>query len=191
MWNNKFVFALFAGCALAGCGRSSNSSSNDNKSSAPPAKAPAPATQPAAPAPPSAAGAPATKPAADASQPAKPAVNPAPTPPPAAAHGPAMELGTLELGGYQVKIVQNGLLAGRAGDFDVFVVAGEGKPTAIRLWIGSEDGKGARKIKVTVDKAGAHNHIPTLNPTPEGAKLCVEVELSTGEKKVGTLAFKS
>lgn len=103
-------------------------------------------------------------------------------------HGEENELGTVEIAGFQVKAVGHGkVVAGTETDVDVFVSGGQGMPNAVRLWIGSVDGKGAMKMKAAINKDEAHNHVAVPSPIPADAKLCIELELTGGEKKVGIL----
>lgn len=103
-------------------------------------------------------------------------------------HGEEHELGTVEIAGFQVRAVGHGkIVAGAETDVDVFVSGGQGMPSAVRLWIGSVDGKGAMKMKAAINKDEAHNHVAVPSPISADAKLCIELELAGGEKKVGTL----
>lgn len=102
-----------------------------------------------------------------------------------------IELGSVTIAGLPVRAVLGGeVVAGKEVDVDVHVTGSEGKVTAVRLWIGSEDGKGAMKMKATINKDEAHNHVEVPSPLPAGAKLCIELELSDGKKEVGSLALK-
>ncbi len=101
------------------------------------------------------------------------------------------ELGSVTIAGFAVRAVLGGeIVAGKEAEIDVHVAGGEGKVNAVRLWIGTEDGKGAMKMKAMINKDEAHNHVEVPSPLPAGAKLCIELELTGGEKKVGSLALK-
>ncbi|MFN0135092.1 MAG: hypothetical protein ACKVS9_03145 [Phycisphaerae bacterium] len=109
------------------------------------------------------------------------------------AHGDhkEQELGSVTIAGFAVRAVLGGeVVAGKEVDVDVHVTGSEGKVNAVRLWIGTEDGKDAMKMKATINKDEAHNHVEVPSPLPAGAKLCIELELTGGEKKVGSLALK-
>ena len=102
-----------------------------------------------------------------------------------------IELGSVTIAGFPVRAVLGGeVVAGKEVDVDVHVTGSEGKVTAVRLWIGTEDGKSAVKMKATINKDEAHNHVEAPSPLPAGAKLCIELELTSGKKKVGSLALK-
>lgn len=102
-----------------------------------------------------------------------------------------IELGSVTIAGLPVRAVLGGeVVAGKEVDVDVHVTGSEGKVTAVRLWIGTEDGKGAVKMKATINKDEAHNHVEVPSPLPAGAKLCIELELTSGKKEVGSLALK-
>lgn len=99
------------------------------------------------------------------------------------------ELGPTTIGGYSVRAVLHGeIVAGKEIHVDVFITDSESKISAVRAWIGAESGKGALKARVTINKSGAHNHVEAPSPLPADAKLCIELELSGGEKIVGSLS---
>lgn len=101
------------------------------------------------------------------------------------------ELGSVTIAGFAVRAVLGGeVVAGTEVDVDVHVTGSEGKVNAVRLWIGTEDGKGAMKMKAAINKEEAHNHVEVPSPLPPSAKLCIELELTGGDKKVGSLALK-
>lgn len=101
------------------------------------------------------------------------------------------ELGTVTIGGFAVRVVQHGeVVAGKALHIDVHIPNAPPEVAAVRLWIGSEDGKGAMKTKATINKDEAHNHVETPSPLPADARLCVELELAAGQKKVGSLPLR-
>lgn len=102
-----------------------------------------------------------------------------------------IELGSVTIAELPVRAVLDGeVVAGKQVDVDVHVIGSEGKVTAVRLWIGAEDGKGAVKMKATFNKDEAHNHVEVPSPIPPESKLCIELELTDGKKEVGSLALK-
>lgn len=101
------------------------------------------------------------------------------------------DLGTLTLGGWTVKAKQEGKIeAGKEGHFDIDLAGSSDKPAAVRVWIGSQDGKGSMKSKADGDGGEYHAHADAPSPLNAEAKLWIEIETSKGEKLVGSVAIK-
>jgi len=69
--------------------------------------------------------------------------------------------------------------AGGEAPIDVWVDGGDGKTvgvTAVRFWIGTEDGRGSVKAKAAIEGDHWHTHAEIPATLPEGAKLWVEIE---------------
>ena len=69
--------------------------------------------------------------------------------------------------------------AGGEAPIDVWVDGGDGKGvgvTAVRFWIGTEDGRGSVKAKAAIEGDHWHTHAEIAATLPEGAKLWVEIE---------------
>jgi hypothetical protein len=81
--------------------------------------------------------------------------------------------------------------AGGEATFDISVSGVVGKPSAVRVWVGSQDGKGSIKAKAEAESDGWHAHAEVPKPLPVGSKLWVEVETATGEKHVAGFDLKS
>lgn len=97
-------------------------------------------------------------------------------------HGPATALGEQTAGGLTVKATREGeLKPGGDAAFDISV-GGPTKPVAVRIWVGTQDGKGSVKSKADAEKDGWHAHAEVPDPLPTGSKLWVEVELEKAEK---------
>jgi hypothetical protein len=123
--------------------------------------------------------------------PAKPAVPPTPAKP-AAGHdhghdhghddGPSTALGEQTAGGFTIKAARDGALTpGAEAPIDVWVT-GATKPAAIRVWIGTQDAKGASKAKAETEGDHWHAHAEVPKPLPTDSKLWIEVENDKGEK---------
>lgn len=98
------------------------------------------------------------------------------------------QLGPFDIGGISVKpVIHGSIKAGKEAEVDVHIPQGAEKVVATRVWIGSPDGQGAMKVKATINKENAHNHVAVPDPLPPGSKLCVELEMTGGEKKVGSV----
>ena len=125
-----------------------------------------------------------------------PAADPAPAPAKGAmtddhSKDEAHELGRFTLGGWTVVAVQEGKVeAGKEAHFDVDLSGSTDKPAAVRVWIGTQDGKGSMKSKADGDGKEFHAHADAPSPLSADAKLWIEIETSKGEKLVGSVAIK-
>ncbi|MCC6951376.1 MAG: hypothetical protein IT433_08010 [Phycisphaerales bacterium] len=100
-------------------------------------------------------------------------------------HGPKTELGTQSAGGMTIAAEREGSVTpGSEASFGISVSGGSGKPAAVRVWIGSQDGKGSIKGKAEAEGDGWHAHAEVPKPLPAGSKLWVEVEADGGQKTV-------
>jgi hypothetical protein len=107
-------------------------------------------------------------------------------------HGPRTELGSQPAGGMTIMAAREGdVTPGGEATFDIGVTGGAGKPAAVRVWVGTEDGKGSIKAKAEAEGDGWHAHAEVPKPLPSGSKLWVEVETSKGEKHVTGFDLKS
>lgn len=107
-------------------------------------------------------------------------------------HGPVTQLGEQTAGGYTVKALRAGdVKPGSDATFDVAVSGGATKPTAVRLWVGAQDGKGSMKARGEFEKDGWHAHVEVPDPLPAGAKLWVEIEAEGGAKVVAGFDLKT
>lgn len=69
--------------------------------------------------------------------------------------------------------------AGGEAPIDVWVDGGDGKGvgvTAVRFWIGTEDGRGSVKAKAAIEGDHWHTHAEIPATLPEDAKLWIEIE---------------
>lgn len=107
-------------------------------------------------------------------------------------HGPKTELGSQSAGGMTIMAAREGdVTPGGEATFDISVTGGAGKPAAVRVWVGTEDGKGSIKAKAEAEGDGWHAHTEVPKPLPSGSKLWVEVESAKGEKHVTGFDLKS
>ncbi len=106
-------------------------------------------------------------------------------------HGPKTELGSQSAGGMTIVAArEGGVTPGGEATFDISVTGGAGKPAAVRVWVGTQDGKGSIKGKAEAEGDGWHAHAEVPKPLPGGSKLWVEVETSTGQKHVAGFDLK-
>lgn len=113
--------------------------------------------------------------------------------------GDVVDLGATKIGELSVRASRDKdeVKAGSDTPIDVWVATADGKPapvTAVRLWIGTEDAKGAIKAKGELEDPKEpshwHAHVEVPNPIPDGSKLCVEIEGKDGKKTVGSFELK-
>jgi hypothetical protein len=106
-------------------------------------------------------------------------------------HGPVTQLGEQTVGGYIVKASRDGALtAGGEAPIDVSV-SGGAKVSAVRFWIGSEDGKGSVKAKAAIEHENWHTHAEVPKPLATDAKLWVEIEAEGGAKVTASFDLKA
>ncbi len=107
-------------------------------------------------------------------------------------HGPKTELGSQSAGGMTIVAArEGGVTPGGEATFDISVSGGAGKPAAVRVWIGTQDGKGSIKGKAEAEDDSWHAHAEVPKPLSAGSQLWVEVETAKGEKHVVGFDLKS
>lgn len=105
-------------------------------------------------------------------------------------HGEEVELGTVTIAAFTVKVAQQGKVeAGKDAAFEFEVTGGTGTPNAVRAWIGTQDGAGSTKAKADAEDHGFHAHIEAPSPMPAASKLWIEIEDSKGVKTTGSIAL--
>lgn len=115
-----------------------------------------------------------------------------------AGHGGAIiELGTTSIGAFAVRASRDEgqIVAGGDAPIDVWLTGGDIKTvTAVRFWIGTEDGDNFVKAKADIEDPAEpnrwHTHAEVPNPLPAGSKLWVEIE-SEGKKNAGSFDLKA
>jgi hypothetical protein len=104
-------------------------------------------------------------------------------------HGAGTDLGSVTIGALTLKVTQeHAVEEGKDAGFEIAV--SDGKPGAVRAWIGAEDAKGSVKGKAVAEEDHLDVHVETPKPIPTGAKLWIEVEDGAGKKSVGSIAYK-
>jgi hypothetical protein len=106
-------------------------------------------------------------------------------------HGKPSDLGVASIGGFTVKVTQEGGIAeGQDAAFDISITGGTGKPSVVRAWIGTQDAKGSLKSKAEGEGGGYHLHVEVPEPIPAAAKLWIEIDNASGQKALGSVALK-
>lgn len=113
--------------------------------------------------------------------------------------GPVIELGMSTIGPFTVKATrdQGQIVAGKDAPIDVTVTpsaSARAKATAVRFWIGTEDGKGSVKAKADIEDLKEpnrwHTHAEIPSPMPAGSRLWIEIETDKGETLKGGFDLK-
>lgn len=104
-------------------------------------------------------------------------------------HGEGGPLGTVTIGAWSVN-VSGEVKAGREAHLDIELSGNSARPAAVRVWIGSQDGRGAMKQKADGDGKDFHAHTDVPNPIPANAKLWIEIEDAKGLKTLGSVDLK-
>jgi len=107
------------------------------------------------------------------------------------AHGEAKSLGEATIGAYTVKVASDeSIKAGTEAHLDIVLSGSTDKPAAVRMWVGSEDGKGATKSKADLETGTIyHGHVDVPSPIPAAARLWIEIEDAKGAKATGSVAL--
>ena len=93
------------------------------------------------------------------------------------------KLGKKPIGDYTVSVIVIGEAeAGERVKFDIKLYDGKSDPKALRVWIGTEDGKGSTKVPGTKETTTYKGEIEVPKPMPAGGKLWVELETESGVK---------
>lgn len=104
-------------------------------------------------------------------------------------HGEGGAIGTVTIGVWTVK-VSGEVKAGSEAHLDIELSGSTAKAAVVRVWIGSQDGKGVMKQKADGDGKDYHAHADVPNPIPADAKLWIEIDDGKGGKSVGGIAIK-
>lgn len=103
-------------------------------------------------------------------------------------HGPTTELGEQTSGTFTIKASREGdVVAGKDVAVNIHVAPAadaKSKAAAVRVWVGTQDGKGSMKARAEHEKTSWHAHAEIPSPLPEGSKLWIEIETDAGEKTV-------
>lgn len=104
-------------------------------------------------------------------------------------HGEGGAIGTATIGVWTVA-VSGEVKAGSEAHLDIRLSGNAARPAAVRVWIGSQDGKGSMKQKADGGGYEYHAHADVPSPIPAGAQLWVEIDDGKGGKSVGGFPLK-
>lgn len=101
-------------------------------------------------------------------------------------HGPTVELGSVEFGGFTVTASRDGdVKAGGELPVDVHI-EGDGPVDAVRAWVGTETAAGSIKGRLDPEGDGWHAHVMVPAVMPEDARLWIEIQ-SGDERAAGSV----
>lgn len=99
-------------------------------------------------------------------------------------HGQDKDLGSKEIAGYTVKVLQeSGVKAGEEGAFAIVLSGRKEKPRAVRAWVGVQSAEGSVKGKAVAEEEEWHAHVEVPQPIPADSQFWVEIETEAGKKK--------
>ena len=110
-----------------------------------------------------------------------------------ASEGAGKVLGTSQIAGFSVRVTQESeYKPGAKTKYFIKPEGGQGEPTAVRAWVGSESGEGSLKAKAGFDAAdGDYDAVVEVPATPPAdAKLWVELEVGGKREKASFPASK-
>ena len=109
------------------------------------------------------------------------------------AHGKAEAVGAVDISVYKVAVSASGAIAaGKEWHVELRLNPDQPAPKAIRVWVGTENGRGSVKAKAEAEKDakgeyGAHVEVP--NPIPADSKLWISIEPDNGQTAKGSVAL--
>lgn len=109
------------------------------------------------------------------------------------AHGTAAAVGSVDISVYKVAVSAAGAIAaGKEWHVELRLNPDQPAPKAIRVWVGTDNGRGSVKAKAEAEKDakgeyGAHVEVP--NPIPADSKLWISIEPENGQTAKGSVAL--
>lgn len=108
-------------------------------------------------------------------------------------YGVSREAGKVTIGGIVVDVEMAGVAAaGKGVHIEMHIAPAAPAPKAIRVWIGSESGRGSIKTKAAGEvghASGYEAHVEVPSPLPDGSKIWISIEPAQGDIATGSLAF--
>lgn len=109
------------------------------------------------------------------------------------AHGKTEPVGSVDISVYKIAVSASGTIAaGKEWHIELRLNPEQPVPKAIRVWVGTETGRGSTKAKAEAEKDAkgeysAHVEIP--NPIPADAKLWIAIEPDNGQTAKGSVTM--
>ena len=106
-------------------------------------------------------------------------------------HEKAVEVGVVTIGTTKVEVEMAGAVkAGKEVHVELNLTPAAPAPKAVRVWIGSDSGRGSEKAKATSEAAhpGSYEaHVAVPAPLPEGSKIWISIDPASGDAVKGSL----
>ncbi|MBN8525006.1 MAG: hypothetical protein J0M02_06710 [Planctomycetes bacterium] len=108
-------------------------------------------------------------------------------------HGKTEAVGSVEIGTCTVAASASGVIAaGKEWHVELRVSPAQPIPKAIRIWVGSESGRGSAKAKAEAEKGASGEfsaHVELPDPLPADSRLWISIEPESGPTVKGSLAL--
>lgn len=105
-------------------------------------------------------------------------------------HAETTPVGTATVEGKSLAVASVGKpVPGTPWFVEVRLAKDQARPKAIRLWVGSADGKGALKTKAARHHGAYEGQVDVPKPLPEGAALWISLEAADGTSTSGSVAL--
>lgn len=109
------------------------------------------------------------------------------------AHGKAEAVGTVDINVYKVAVSASGAIAaGKEWHVELRLNPDQSAPKSIRVWVGTENGRGSVKAKAEAEKGakGEYSaHVELPKPIPADSKLWISIEPDNGQTAKGSVAL--
>ncbi len=106
-------------------------------------------------------------------------------------HGKAVEVGEVTIGTTKVDVeIAGAVTAGKKVHVALHLTPPTPAPKVVRVWIGSESGRGSEKAKAEGEAehpGGFEAHVDVPAPLPEGSKIWISIEPASGDAAKGSL----
>lgn len=110
-------------------------------------------------------------------------------------HEKAVKVGEVTIGTSKVEVEMAGAVnADKEVHVELSLTPATPAPKAVRVWIGSDSGRGSEKAKATgaVAEPGSYEaHVAVPAPMPEGSKIWISIEPASGDAVKGSLPLPS
>ena len=106
-------------------------------------------------------------------------------------HGKSVEVGEVTIGATKVDVeIAGAVIADKQVHVELHLTPATPAPKAVRVWIGSDSGRGSEKAKASGEAThpGSYEaHVAVPAPLPEGSKIWISIEPASGEAVKGSL----
>lgn len=108
-------------------------------------------------------------------------------------YGVSYEVGKITIGGIVVEGEMAGLATpGKEVKVELHITPAAPAPKAVRVWIGSESGRGSAKTRAAGEVGHASGYealVVVPSPLPDGSRIWISLEPAQGDTVTGSLAL--